>query len=140
MHISKVHSIQCTLIFAIGIVASFIGYFKPGSQFLGGFLIVIPITYLIAGWYFFKGYHPEGRTLLLFIMGYLYSSIFVAFTLAAAEWPMAKTFLSIAPVWVTAQLVIVIMIRKKLTRESLVQFLIESGLMLLLIILFLLKA
>jgi hypothetical protein len=39
----------------------------------------ISFTYLFGGWYFFKGYHPEGKPLVLALLGYFYSSIFIGF-------------------------------------------------------------
>jgi hypothetical protein len=123
-------SIVCTVIFLIGIVAAFLGFLNRENQLLTWSLLLVSIIYLISGWYIFKGYHKEGHPLLLFLMGYLYSSVFMSFTFVTADWPMAKTFIAIAIAWSLIQIIMVIAIRKKLTREGFVQFLIEGLLML----------
>jgi len=123
-------SLICTVIFLIGIVAAFFGFLNRENQLLAYSLLVVSIIYLISGWYIFKGYHQEGHPLLLFLIGYLYSSVFMSFTLVTADWPMAKTFVTIAIAWSLIQTVMVITIRKKLTREGFIQFLIEGFLML----------
>jgi hypothetical protein len=132
-------SLQCTFIAAVGIISSFFGYFFPGSQFLGGFLLAISIFFLVAGWYFFRGYYPEGHSLLLFLVGYLYASIFMAFTFVISEWPLAKLFITIAPVWLAGLFIVVFIIRKKLTKINFIQFLIEGGILLVLTVLFLFR-
>jgi hypothetical protein len=123
-------SVVCTLIFLIGIVAAFLGFLNRENQLLTTTLLVVSMVYFLSGWYIFKGYHHEGHPLLLFLMGYLYSSVFVSFAFVTAQWPLAKTFIAIAIAWSLIQTVMVITIRKKLTREGFVQFLIEGFLML----------
>lgn len=137
-HNSKI-ALQCTFIFTIGIVASFIGYFLSGSQFMGGFLIAIALFFLLGGWYFFRGYYPEGHPLLLVLFGYLYATIFMAFTFTISGWPMAVTFLTMAPVWLFTLFLVVFIIRKKLSKAGYIRFLVEIVLMAILCILFYLK-
>jgi hypothetical protein len=132
-------SLQCTFVVAIGIVASFFGYFFPGSQFLGGFLIAISLFFLVAGWYFFRGYYPEGHPLLLFFIGYLYASLLMTFTFVISEWPMAKMMITVAPIWSIALYVTIFIIRKKISKTNFIQFLIEAVFLLILTILFLFR-
>jgi hypothetical protein len=120
----------CTTIFLIGIIAILFGYRNPGSMKPSWILLAVSLAYLVSGWYIFRGYNPEGHALLLFFTGYLYASVFMAFAFKAEEWPLAKTMLFAAPAWAIAQLVITILIRKKLSKEGLIQFLIEGGIML----------
>lgn len=130
----KTLSIICTLLFLAGIVAAFFGFLNQGNRMLTYVLLIVSIIYLILGWYFFRGYHPEGHPLLLFLMGYIYSGVFMSFTFISADWPLAKTFIYIAIAWVTIQVAMIISIKKKLSKPAFTQFLIESGLMLIMII------
>ena len=123
-------SVICTVLFMIGIVAAFFGFLNQGNPVLSYTLVIISMLYLILGWYIFKGYHPEGHPLLLFLMGYLYAGVFMSFAFASAEWPMANTFIAISIAWSLIQIVMAVTIRKKLTREEFIQFLIEGCLML----------
>lgn len=132
-------SIICTIIFFIGIVAAFLGYLMPEAKTLKYALLAVSFIYLFSGWYIFKGYHPDGHPLLLFLMGYLYSSVFIAFAFVTFSWPGAKSFIFIAPFWAVIQTVMITAIRIKLPKESFIQFLIEGGLMLLLSIILLIK-
>jgi hypothetical protein len=123
-------SLVCTVIFLIGIVAAFLGFLNGGNQLLTWSLLFVSIIYLLSGWYIFKGYHPAGHPLLLFLMGYLYASVFMAFTFVTAEWPMAKGMVAVSLAWALIQIVMVTTIRKKLTREGFLQLIIEGCLML----------
>jgi hypothetical protein len=122
----------CTTIFLIGIIAILLSSRNPGSMAPAWILLAVSFAYLISGWFIFRGYNPEGTALLLFFTGYLYASVFIAFAFKAAEWPLSKTMLFAAPAWAVAQLVITLLIRKKLSKEGLIQFLTEGGIMLIL--------
>lgn len=123
-------SVICTVLFMIGIIAAFFGFLNQGNMVLSYTLVIISMLYLILGWYLLKGYHPEGHPLLLFLMGYLYASVFMAFAFVTARWPLANTFIAIAIAWAAIQTVMAVTIRKKLTGEGFIQFLIEGCLML----------
>ncbi|MCX6332989.1 MAG: hypothetical protein NT092_01630 [Bacteroidia bacterium] len=123
-------SLICTILFLIGIVAAFFGFLNQGNMLLKYSLLIVSIVYLLSGWYIFKGYHPEGHPLLLFLMGYLYSSVFMSFAFAAAGWPLAKSLIAVAIAWAAIQIIMVTVIRKKLSREGFIQLLIEGCLML----------
>jgi len=123
-------SVICTILFLIGIVAAFFGFLNQGSHFLKYVLLFVSIVYLLSGWYIFKGYHPEGHPLLLFLFGYLYSGIFMSFAFIAANWPLANIFIAISIAWAVIQIVMTTVINKKLSREGFTQFLIEGILML----------
>lgn len=131
-------SIISTVIFLIGIIAAFFGHI-PDAKTLKYTLLIVSFIYLFSGWYLFKGYHPEGHPLLLFLIGYLYSSVFMAFTFIAFTWPGAKTFIFIAPFWAAIQIVMVTAIRRKIPKEGFIQFLIEGGFMLIISIILLVK-
>jgi uncharacterized protein involved in response to NO len=136
---NSVLTVICTTIFLIGIIAILFSNRNPESMTPAWILLAVSLVYLLSGWYLFRGYHPEGHPLLLFFTGYLYASVFIAFTFRSAGWPLAETFLYVAPVWAVAQLVITVMIRKKLSKEGLIQFLTEGGIMLILTIVHLFK-
>ncbi len=128
---------RTTLIFLAGIIVSILGFYNPGNKLFAGFLLVMSITWLLAGWYFLKSYFPAGNPFLLFFFGFLYASVFMAFTFVIASWPLAKTFITISPCWPLVLIAFVIAIRKKLPKEGLIQFLIEAGIMLVFTIIFL---
>jgi hypothetical protein len=132
-------SIAPTIIFTAGIIATIFGILNPDDNFTDGFLLAISIGYLLGGWYYFKGYYPEGHPLLLFFIGYLYASIFMSFTFFIAQWPLAKLMISIVPVWVALLVLIIIAVRKKLPKEGLIQLLIEGGILLSICVFVLLK-
>jgi hypothetical protein len=132
-------SVICTVIFLIGIIAAFLGNINTGNMIMIWTLMIVSVIYLFSGWYIFKGYHPDGHPILLFLMGYLYSAIFMAFAFVTAGWPMAKTFIVIAPVWAIIQIAMVTVIRKKLSRGNFIQFLIEGGIMIILSIVAIIK-
>jgi hypothetical protein len=123
-------SVISTILFLIGIIASFFGFQNQGNQPLSYILLGVSIIYLLSGWFIFKGNHPEGHSLLLFLMGYLYASVFMAFAFVTAGWPLANTFIFVAIAWAVIQIVMVTVIKKKLSRDRFIQFLIEGTLML----------
>ncbi|MCX6254360.1 MAG: hypothetical protein NTV31_07775 [Bacteroidia bacterium] len=127
------------LIFAIGFLSAALVQFYPETKILIRIAFAFSIIYLALGWYIFRSYFPEGHPLLLFLMGFLYSGMFIASVFEATNWPMATTIAFFSPIWVAAQILIVIIIRKKLSRESFVQFLIEAGLLLILSIVMLIR-
>lgn len=123
-------SVICTILFLTGIIAAFFGFQNQGNLPLSYILLCVSILYLLSGWYIFKGYHPEGHPLLLFLMGYLYAGVFMAFTFVTAGWQLANTFILVAIAWAVIQIVMVSVIKKKLSGEGFMQFLIEGILML----------
>ncbi len=123
-------SITATLIFLVGIIAAFFGYLNPGNMTLARTTLTISIVYLLSGWYLFQGYFPSAHPFLLFFFGFLYASAFMAFAFVIASWPLAKTFISVSPVWPLVLITAVLVTRKKLPKEGLIQFLIEAGIML----------
>jgi hypothetical protein len=129
-----------TVIFLIGIIAILLSSRNPGSLMPAWILLAVSLAYLVSGWYIFRGYNPEGSTVLLFFTGYLYASVFMAFTFKAAGWPLARTFFFVAPAFSIAHMVITVLIRKKLSKEGLIQFLTEGGIMLVLSIVALFKS
>jgi hypothetical protein len=129
----------CTAIFLIGIIAILFSSRNPTALTPVWILFGVSLTYLLSGWYIFRGYNPEGHPLLLFFTGYIYASIFIAFGFKAAAWPLAGTMLFVSPVWAVALLVITMLIRKKLSKEGIIQFLTEGGILLILTIVHLFK-
>jgi hypothetical protein len=125
-------SFICTIIFLIGIIAILLSKRNPGSAIPSLVLLIVSQIYLVSGWYIFRGYNPEGDTILLFFTGFIYASVFMAFTFKAAAWPMAGTMLYLAPAWAIALLIITVLNRKKLSKEGVIQFLTEGGIMLIL--------
>lgn len=123
------------LVFIIGILLSILTLLIPNTNILYLGTLVISLLYLVMGWYLFKGYFPEGHTLLLFLFGYLYSGVFIAATFYGAEWPLAKIFVNISPVWSVILFSLIFIFRRKMPKKGLIQFIIEAGVLLLLSIL-----
>ena len=127
------------LIFVIGILLTVLMVYVPNSKNLIRILLAVSAIYLVAGWYFFRGYFPDGHPFLLFIFGYLYSSVFISITFVNAGWPLAKTFISLAPVWTGIQFLLLFYFRRKIPQRGLIQFSAEGLVMLVCLILYLIK-
>lgn len=139
MDLNKILSAICTILFIVGISVSYLDFFYPGSKLPEYILFSVSAGYLFSGWYIFRGYHPEGHPLLLFLFGYLYSSVFTAFAFASAGWPLGFTFVVIAIAWVVIQIIMVIVLRKKLSDGGFEKFLKEGFMMLAMAILWIIK-
>ncbi len=120
------------LIFTIGFISALFSQIYPDVKILIRITFIMSIIYLSLGWYIFRSYIPEGHPLLLFIMGYLYAGVFMASVFAATGWPLSQTIASTAPIWVIGQTILIVVLRKKMTQEVFMQFLIETGLLLIL--------
>jgi hypothetical protein len=114
------------IIFSLSVLISILAIFLPESEILIKGTLIITLVYLVLGWLIFKGYYPEGNPLLLFLMGYLYSGIFIGVVFYLTDWPLNETIITITPFWVAFQLLIAYSIRKKIRRRVWVQFFIES--------------
>jgi hypothetical protein len=124
------------ILFIIAILLAGLNFIIPSTKILIWALLLISLVYLLFGWYIFKSYYPEGNKLLLFLMGYLYSGVFIAAVFSASSWPMAKTFISLALVWAIIQLLIIIFSRQKIDRKVFIQLIIEAILLLIEAIIF----
>jgi len=127
------------ILFIIAILLAGLNFIIPSTKILIWALLLISLVYLLFGWYIFKSYYPEGNKLLLFLMGYLYSGVFIAAVFSASSWPMAKTFISLALVWAIIQLLIIIFSRQKIDRKVFIQLITEAILLLIVAIIFFLK-
>jgi hypothetical protein len=125
------------LLFTIAIVLSFMSHYLPDAKTLIWIILTIALIYFFLGWYIFRGYYPEGNPVLLFFMGYLYSGVFIAAVCVLAKWPFALTFMSVAVFFAVAQIVVTIIMRKKMAPKGFIQFLIEGSLMLVMSVLML---
>ena len=127
------------LVFATGIILSFLSSCFPEARILTWVLMFISIIYLFLGWFLFKGYYPEGEPVLLFLIGYLYSGIFMSSAFASADWPFAGVLAKASIVWATIQIVLIFILRKKIPVKGFVQFLIEVGLLVIMAVLIIAK-
>jgi hypothetical protein len=129
----------CTILFVTGIVSSYLVLPGEANRIFPIVLLTVSLIYLFTGWFFFKGYNPEGHPLLLFLSGYLYAGIFIAFSFYAFGWPLNETFIYMAPFWSLIQIVMTTVIKSKLSKGSFIQFLIEGSLLLVLSVAALIK-
>jgi len=120
-----------TSVFTIGIILSFLSHYFPETKILIWILLAISLIYLSIGWYLFRAYHPEEHPVLLFFIGYFYAGVFIGSVFAASERPLTQTMMMASVFWAVAQMVVIIIIRKKMPRKGFIQFLIEASLMLL---------
>ena len=111
-----------TTLFAVSIILSFLGNYY---------------IYLLFGWYLFKAYLPGGLLPIRFVMGYLYSGIFIGPLFIAADWPLKKTMIWASLFWILIQAGLVLVTRKTILPKGYRQFIIEA-LLITFIILFLL--
>ena len=123
------------LVFVIGIILSFLTLIIPGFRILYLGIFVISLLYLILGWHLFKGYFPEGNTILLFFFGYLYSGVFIATVFYGIRWPLTRIFVNISPVWAIILLALIFMVKNKMPKRCFIQLIIEASILLVLSIL-----
>ena len=121
-------------IFAIWAISFLLSHVTPKFFNLNWIVLVISGIYLLAGWYFFKGYFPGGSGFILFIFGYIYSSIITASVFVSFEWPFANSLVILTPFWLVLLLILLIVFWKKIPKEGLLKFLVESFLLLILVI------
>ena len=123
------------LVFVIGIILSSLTLLIPGSKILYMGIFVISLLYFVLGWYLFKGYFPEGNTLLLFFFGYLYSGVFIATVFYGAAWPLTRIFVNISLVWAIVLLSLIFIVKNKMPKRGFFQLIIEASILLVLSIL-----
>ena len=126
-----------TTLFAVSIILSFLGNYYIYHPLVMYPLLVVCIIYLLFGWYLFKAYHPDGLLPIRFVMGYLYSGIFIGPLFIAADWPLKKTMIWASLFWILIQAGLVLVTRKTILPKGYRQFIIEA-LLITFIILFLL--
>jgi len=128
------------ILIILGFIASILGCYLPEYQTFLWIALIIALIYFFGGWYLFKPYIPTGNPFLLFFIGYFYSGVFMAAAFSIARWPFAETMIKYAaPVWVLAQIVLIIAVRKKLSDKRLTQFIVEVGLLSILTIILIIK-
>ena len=119
-----------TLIFTIAILSSFLSHYFPDFKSFIWILMTISFLYLFLGWRLFKAYNPDGKPIILVLMGYFYSCLFMAQTFCTADWPLTRTLLSASFLWLSGQLITLFILRKKIPPRGFIQFLIEAAFLL----------
>jgi hypothetical protein len=119
-----------TLIFTIAILSSFLSHYFPDIKSFIWIIMTISFLYLFLGWWFFKAYYPDGKLIILLLMGYFYSCLFMAQTFCTADWPFTGTLLRASFLWLSGQLIILFILRKKIPPRGFIQFLIEAAIFL----------
>jgi hypothetical protein len=122
------------IVYILGILLSSIVLFTQGIKMLTWAILIISLIYLVMGLFIFKKFYPEGHLLLLFFMGYLYAGVFIAVVFFNTGWPLAKTFIGMAPVWAIIQMIIVLFVRKQLLKNIFIRLILESIILLILAI------
>lgn len=119
-----------SLVFLMGVTAGCLQIFSITDSFTR-ILFLVSMIYLLTGWLLFKGHLESGHSVLLFFIGYLYASIFFTIYVVFENWPMAEIFSWINPLWVGVLILLIIVYRKKIPYAGLIQFIIESFILLL---------
>ncbi len=119
-------------VIVIGLLITVLLQINQSSTLLCWASFCVSLFYLLFGWFFFKGYFPEGHPLLLFLFGYLYSGVFISLFFWSKELPIAKVFMGLTPLWALFQTVLVLFLKKKMPNIGGRQFFIE-GLLLIII-------
>jgi hypothetical protein len=118
------------ILFILGLITSVFGCYLPEYSIFLWITLFITLIYLFSGWYLFKSYFPAGNPVLLFFMGYFYSGVFLAATFSIAKWPFAETMIKVAAsVWIIAQIVLIVIYRKKIPAKGLIHLIVEVGLL-----------
>jgi hypothetical protein len=127
------------LIFTIAFLSATLAQYYPGTRILIRIAFLFSIIYLFLGWHIFRYYLPDQIFPLRFFMGYLYASLLITSVFAATQWPMSSILITVSPLWVLIQLILVYLLRNKLSRECFYQLLIEGGLMMILSVLMIIR-
>lgn len=112
-------------LFSAGILSALFSQILHRDVFLW-LTLFISMIYLFAGWYFFRAYHPEGNIFVLILTGYLYSSLFLAYTVNGFGLPLTKVFLIMALFWSLALILLILLLRKKLPKKGLISYSFEA--------------
>ena len=126
-------------VFIIGLLITVLLQINQSSSLLCWASFCISLFYLLFGWFFFKGYFPEGHPLLLFLFGYLYSGIFISIFFWSKVLPLAKVFIFLAPLWVIILAILILSLKKKIPKIGFRQFSIEGLLLLIISIVLLIR-
>jgi len=128
------------LIFTIGFLSALFAQLYPETKILIRITFIISLTYLLLGWRIFNNYIPDINPVIRFIPGYLYASLFITLVFGATKWPLASTIIAISPLWIIGLILFIVLLRKQMLREALIQFIIETAFLLFLDIYLLIKA
>jgi len=121
--------------FNIGFISVVLSIFFPHSNIFYPITGVIAIMYFFGGGYFFKGYYPEGKSLFLYFLGYLYSGIFLGSAFSSPKFSLASELLRAPVIWSAALLVVVVipvLLKKQKFQKGLNYFYIEAIILLIL--------
>ncbi len=96
---------------------------------------VISLVYFFGGWYFFKGYYPEGKPLFLFFLGYIYSGVFLGSAFSSTKLSAAAELLRASTFWSVILIAVIfasILLKKEKFQKGLKNFVIEATILLVL--------
>jgi hypothetical protein len=123
------------IIFITGVLCILLSSIFHVSSYFSVLALVLSLVYFIGGWYFFKGYYPDGHPVFLFFLGYLYSGVFIGPVFASKQWPMADEMLRGSVLWSAVLIVVIvasILLKKDKYQKGLKHFLIEAIILLIL--------
>jgi hypothetical protein len=129
---NKTKAFISLIIFLIGLFSAIFSPLFHDLKFLIWITLGISFTYLFCGWYLLKGYYPNGKTIVLFLIGYCYSGVFIGSVFSAIKWPFAEFITGMSIFWTVAIIVFMTVLRKKIPQVGLIRFSIEASLMLIL--------
>jgi len=80
-------------IFLIGTISIALSSIFHVSNFFFWLTGVVSLIYLFCGWYYLKGYFPEGKKAFLFCLAYIYSGFFMGSAFFISDIEFLKTYL-----------------------------------------------
>jgi hypothetical protein len=113
-------------ILIIGVVSIFLSSVFHISDLFFWLTGLISLIYLFGGWYYFRGYYPEGETAFLFCLGYIYSSFFMGSAFATSDIELLRSYLPWSIILIIVLGVAFFFGRKKY-QKGIKPFLVEAG-------------
>jgi len=80
-------------IFIIGSISITLSSIFHVSNFFFWLTGVVSLIYLFSGWYYLKGYFPDGKIAFLFCLAYIYSGFFMGSAFFISDIEFLKTYL-----------------------------------------------
>jgi hypothetical protein len=122
----RVVNLAGVIVVILGSVLSLYTQFRPNPRIFVWIVLTISLLYLCGGWILFKKYIPDGHPFLLFVMGYLYSGVFMAAVFSSYKWPLYEMFSVMAILFALLQILLVYLKRTIILKYSLVQLFFEG--------------
>jgi hypothetical protein len=132
---TKVRKVVSDSIFLLGIGCILLSSIFHLSDIFYWLTGLFSLIYFFGGWYLFKGYFPEGNSIFLFLIGYIYSGIFMGAAFASKTFLPSVEFLKASLFWsiiLIATNIVAILLDREKYQKGLKYFLIQAIILLIL--------